>query len=119
MTLAQRLVEHGPVFAEAWNFGPLPHDEQPVGWIVQNLARLWGDGAAWTIDKGPHPHEANHLRLDISKAQALLDWSPSLGLQQALEKVVDWYKDRAAGQDVRDLTLRQIQTYHNSLLRSS
>ena len=115
MTLAERLFEQGPQFAEGWNFGPMPHDEQPVGWIVQNLAQLWGDGATWAIDKGPHPHEANHLRLDISKAQSLLGWQPTLGLSQALEKVVSWYKDRAAGQDVRQLTLKQIQSYQNTL----
>lgn len=115
MTLAERLVEQGPAFAEAWNFGPMPHDEQTVGWIVQNLAQLWGDGANWAVDQGPHPHEANHLRLDISKAQSQLGWTPALGLQQALEKVVRWYKDRAGGRDVRELTLGQIQTYQNSL----
>ena len=35
-------------------------------------------GASWQLDKSKNnPHEANHLKLDISKAKTKLNWRPS------------------------------------------
>lgn len=111
LTLAECLFEHGPSFAEGWNFGPNDEDAKPVGWIVEQMAALWGSGAQWQIDTGQHPHEANYLKLDISKARSRLDWYPALSLNDALELVIDWSKQRLAGADLRALTLSQIYAY--------
>ena len=111
LTLAERLYEQGAAYAEAWNFGPREEDAKTVGWIVKQLALLWGAGASWEIDAGEHPHEAHYLKLDISKARSLLDWHPALNLQQALELIVAWTQARQAGQDMRQQTLTQIQAY--------
>ena len=89
LTLAERLYEHGPEYAEGWNFGPIDEDAKPVGWIVEKMAALWGQGAQWQIAEGEHPHEATYLKLDISKARHLLNWHPALRLEQALELIVD------------------------------
>ena len=115
LTLSERLTLQGPEYAEAWNFGPVSEDEKPVDWIVQNLSELWGDGASWTLDTQPHPHETHHLRLDITKTQSRLHWFPSIDLRQALEKVVQWYQARLAGADIRELTLNQIRNYQSTL----
>jgi CDP-glucose 4,6-dehydratase len=45
------------------------------GWIVEQMAALWGPGA-WQVDAGEHPHEAAYLKLDISKARSRLNWHP-------------------------------------------
>lgn len=119
LLLAQRLYEHGNQYAEAWNFGPSVDDAKPVGWIVEELARMWGNGAKWQIDTGEHPHEANDLRLNISKARDRLDWKPSLRLAEALQRIIDWSKARTDGADLRELTLSQIRQYQNQLLISS
>lgn len=111
LTLAERLFERGAAYAEAWNFGPRDEDAKPVGWIVEQLASLWGPGANWQIDAGEHPHEAHFLKLDISKARSLLDWNPALNLRQALELIVAWTQARQARQDMRQATLSQIQAY--------
>jgi CDP-glucose 4,6-dehydratase len=111
LTLAERLFEHGPSFAEGWNFGPNDEDAKPVGWIVAQMAELWGSGAQWQIDTAEHPHEANYLKLDISKARSRLDWHPALRLNDALKLIVDWSRRRQVGTDMRQLTLAQIQTY--------
>ena len=113
LTLAQRLYEHGPAFAEAWNFGPHEEDAKPVGWIVEKMAALWGHSAQWNVDDGQHPHEAHHLKLDISKARARLGWQPTMHLSDALSLVVEWSKQRQRGADMRALTLSQIQAYQN------
>jgi CDP-glucose 4,6-dehydratase len=111
LTLAEQLFEHGPSFGEGWNFGPNDEDAKPVGWIVEQMAALWGGGAHWQIDTGEHPHEAHYLKLDISKARSRLDWHPALRLQDALALIIDWSKQRQAGANMRQLTIAQLQTY--------
>ena len=111
LTLAERLCEHGQVYAEAWNFGPVDEDAKNVGWIVEKLAKLWGSEAKWQVDDGEHPHEAKYLKLDISKARNRLDWQPEFRLEDALRLIVDWARQRASGADVRKLTLAQIEAY--------
>lgn len=111
LTLAERLYEDGPSYAEGWNFGPNDEDAKSVGWIVEQMAEMWGNEANWQIDAGEHPHEATYLKLDISKARSLLGWHPALRLNDALKLIIDWAKQRQAGADIRRLTLAQIHTY--------
>ncbi len=111
LTLAEHLFEHGPSFGEGWNFGPNDEDAKPVAWVVEEMAALWGTDAQWQIGTGEHPHEAHYLKLDISKARSRLDWHPALRLKDALALIVDWSKQRAAGANMRQLTLDQLRTY--------
>jgi CDP-glucose 4,6-dehydratase len=111
LALVERLYESGPEYAEAWNFGPNDDDAKPVGWIVERMAKAWGNDAQWQLDGGEHPHEANYLKLDISKARSRLDWHPVLHLEDALKLIIDWAKQRQAGADIKKLTLTQIQNY--------
>lgn len=114
LSLAERLYDDGPGFAEGWNFGPNVEDAKPVNWIVEKMAALWGVQAKWEIDGGEHPHEAHYLKLDISKAGSRLNWYPALRLQDALALTVDWSRQRRAGVNVRLLTLAQLQAYQAS-----
>ncbi len=111
LMLAEKLVQEGPAFAESWNFGPQDEDVKPVGWIVEQMAKRWDNGAKWQVDDGKHPHEANYLRLEICKAQSRLRWNPALRLENAIDLIVDWYTERQAGKDMRGLTLSQITAY--------
>jgi CDP-glucose 4,6-dehydratase len=111
LTLAEQLFEHGPSFGEGWNFGPNDEDAKPVGWIVEQMAALWGADAQWQVDAGEHPHEAHYLKLDISKARSRLDWHPALRLKDALALIIDWSKQRQNGANMRQLTLAQLQAY--------
>src|SRR5271167_1241073 len=111
LMLAQSLHEHGNAFAEAWNFGPKPGDEQPVRWIVERIVSDWSSPATWEIDEGEHPHEAQNLHLDWSKAAQQLGWSPALDLTEALSLTVDWYRDFLGGKKAREICLEQIDAY--------
>lgn len=115
LLLAEKLYEQGTAFAEGWNFGPTDEDAQSVGWIVQKMAEKWGNAARWEIDGQNHPHEATYLKLDISKARNRLGWHPSLRLEEALNLIIDWSKQRQAGANIRQLTLAQIQSYQNRI----
>ncbi len=111
LTLAEQLFEHGPSFGEGWNFGPNDEDAKSVGWIVEQMAALWGTAAQWQVDTGEHPHEAHYLKLDISKARSRLDWHPALRLKDALALIIDWSKQHQAGANMRQLTLAQLRAY--------
>lgn len=119
ISLAQQLYEQGPVFAEGWNFGPADSDAKTVQWIVERVANLWHEPVTWSIDKGDHPHEAQFLKLDVSKAARLLQWSPVMNLDGALKYTIPWYQDWIEGVDMRVATLSQIKLYQNSIINLS
>ena len=111
LTLAEKLYTEGATFAEGWNFGPNDNDAKPVQWIVDTLVEQWGDGASWETDQADHPHEANYLKLDISKARSRLDWQPALTLTQSLQMIVDWYREFENNSDMRTVLHNQISAY--------
>jgi len=108
LTLVEKLVADASL-ADGWNFGPDAESEQPVRNVVEHLQALWGDGAGWTSDDGPHPHEAAFLRLDCERARSQLNWTPRLDLVQGLGLTVDWYKAFQCGQDLRQVSLEQLE----------
>jgi CDP-glucose 4,6-dehydratase len=112
LQLAERLWKDGMTYAEGWNFGPGDDDAKPVSWVVDELARLWGDGARWETASDVHAPESNYLKLDSSKAKAKLDWKPKLSLPQALEWTVQWYKTYYRDQPlIREVTREQISYF--------
>lgn len=112
LMLAKYLWEDGAAFAEAWNFGPDDDDVRAVEWVVDRLAGLWGADASWRLDGDPHqPHEAQYLKLDCAKAKARLGWHPRWGLEQALQKIVQWYRAYHDHADMRTVTLTQVAAY--------
>lgn len=115
MTLAQRLYEKGPIFAEGWNFGPNDEDARPVEWIIKKMCEKWGNNSSYEIDKGEHSHEAHYLRLDCSKAKAELEWHPRWNLEKAIDSIIEWthaYKDK---RDLRQVSMSQIEAYSKQL----
>lgn len=116
LTLAEHLFDDGSSFAEGWNFGPNEEDAKSVGWIVQQMAEMWGGKASWHIDTEEYPHEASYLKLDISKARSRLGWHPALRLNHALQRTIDWAQQRRAGANMHETTLAQIQAYQTLTL---
>jgi CDP-glucose 4,6-dehydratase len=110
LLIAEKLLDGEDEFASAWNFGPAEEDARPVAWMVERMLELWGS-SGWDHPDTVQPHEATILKLDCSKARNALGWRPRFGLDQALEQVVDWHKGVAAGDDARELTLRQLREY--------
>ena len=111
LSLVEHLYTRGQSFAEGWNFGPKDEDARPVQWIVESLVGIWGNGASWQQDGGIHPHEANYLKLDISKAKTRLGWQPHWSLDAALEKITTWHQSWLKLNDMKQLCLLQIEQY--------
>ena len=117
MMLAEQLYTQGQAFAEGWNFGPTEDDTRSVQWIVEQMVNNWGQGASWQQDGGVHPHEANYLKLDISKAKSRLGWRPRWSLALALEHICNWHRAWRAQEDMHQLCLFQIRQY-NEIIHS-
>ena len=111
LLLAEKLVTDGCEFADGWNFGPKDDDAKSVQWVVEKLVSEWGDGASWNAPIGEHPHEACFLKLDCSKARTQLGWQPHWGLEQALNRTVNWHKAWLSHTDMFEYTLTEIQDY--------
>jgi len=113
LSLAEQLHESAGRFSESWNFGPNVSDCVPVLTVLTRLRELWGPGLSWQSDAGPHPHEDAYLKLDCSKAKALLGWESVWDLNQGLEATAQWYKAHQAKEDLRALTLGQIRSFQS------
>lgn len=111
LLLAQFLCEKGAEYSQAWNFGPQEQDAKPVQWIVERLTALWGGDASWALDQANHPHEANYLKLDCSKAKALLNWDSRWSLDTTLNKIVLWHKAWLNQENMKHYTINEINSY--------
>ena len=115
LTLAAKLFTDGAHYAQGWNFGPDDSDAQNVEWITRTICELWGDGASFSVDTNPQPHEANYLKLDCSKAKTELSWEPRWGITKTLKSIVEWNKAFLADENIRTKTEEQIDQYLDSL----
>nr|WP_248595424.1 CDP-glucose 4,6-dehydratase [Candidatus Accumulibacter phosphatis] len=111
LMLAEQLVQQGASFADAWNFGPANENAPSVEQLLDALVSLWGDGTTWKRDHKPHPHEAQQLRLDASKAISMLRWQPRWSLGSALRMTVAWHRAHLRGEDMAAVSRQQIDSY--------
>lgn len=111
LALAEALHHQGPSHAQSWNFGPYEFSDRSVGWIVDKLCELWGVAVPKQQDTGPIPHEAGYLKVDSSKARAVLGWAPKLDLDTTLRWIVDWTRVHHSGADARAETLAHIRRF--------
>ena len=65
----------------------------------------------YEIDSTPQPHEANYLKLDCSKAKALLGWYPRWNIDVALKMIVNWNKAFIKGVEIQNVCYQQIDEY--------
>jgi CDP-glucose 4,6-dehydratase len=110
LVLAQAIWD-SPEHPGGWNFGPADEDARPVGWVIERLAELWPERVHWTLDDGPHPHEAHYLKLDSSLARTRLGWRPLVPLDTALDETANWYRELLGGSDMRQVTLDQLERF--------
>jgi CDP-glucose 4,6-dehydratase len=114
--LGSRLAQAGKdsPLASAFNFGPGPQANWPVSALVDQIVRIW-PGQWERADQTPAmaPHEAEQLNLAIDKAASLLEWFPTWGVKEAIERTLGWYHRRhmLAKDDMVQFSLGQIGEY--------
>lgn len=115
LTLAEKLYSQGSEYAGAWNFGPKDDDVKSVAEVIGYLVKKWPSSAGWVADQEDQPHEAQLLKLDISKAKIKLNWKPQWDLNTSLDSIIWWHKSLLDGSDMREVTLEQIAHYEKTL----
>ena len=110
LILAQKLYGDQKEYAEGWNFGPNDNDSKPVDWILDKMISKWPN-SSWKLDVNSNPHEANFLKLDISKAKLQLGWKPVWELSYTLEKIIDWHRAWLDKKDMQAMCLAEIKEY--------
>jgi len=110
LLLAQKLYYDHEEYSEGWNFGPDERDIKPVNWILDKMISLWPN-AHWSLDDNQNPHEANFLKLNISKAYKQLNWKPIWKLDPTLERIINWHIAWKNKEDVQLLCLTEIKEY--------
>jgi CDP-glucose 4,6-dehydratase len=113
LLLAAKLLQaEGAGFAEGWNFGPGDANVATVKELADLLVCAWGSGTVEAPLQIGQPHEAQLLKLDVSKARALLGWKGIWDVRRTVAETVHWYKAHHQGsEDLSALTRRQIADY--------
>jgi Nucleoside-diphosphate-sugar epimerases len=112
LLLAEHLVNSGPEYSGAWNFGPKESSYRQTEWIVREICGLWGGQARYkNVPQDNSLHETRILKLDYTKAHVHLKWAPRWELGQVLESIVEWTKAYVRGENMRTVTARQIEAY--------
>ena len=114
LTLAEKLYVSGKSFAEGWNFGPRDEDAKSVGEVLDYLVENWPTKVSWIYSDTEQPHEAQLLKLDISKASARLKWEPKWDLSKTLNSIIEWHEAFILGADMNEFTLNQITNYEDN-----
>ena len=111
LILCQQLILHPNRYTEAWNFGPNDQDVKSVSTLADIMVENWGGNAEWRPEFEKNSHEANLLKLDCSKANAILKWKSIWSFEKTIEKTVNWYKAWHEDCNMFELTLSQIEEY--------
>lgn len=97
--------------ASSYNVGPQESDCVTTGRLVDLFCKYW-EGAVWsTSAKADEFHEASFLKLDCSKIQQTLGWSPEWNIEKAIEQTVNWTKAWISHEDVTQEMDREIFEY--------
>lgn len=110
LEILERQYEDG-TYAGYYNVGPDECDCVTTGELVTLFCDAWGDQADWENQHDGGPHEANFLKLDCSHIKHVFGWQPRWHIAEALEKTVEWSKAYLDGEDMLEVTDRQIREF--------
>ena len=108
LKVGQKLMEDPIIYATGFNSGPHISANKPVLEVVRRLVDYYGKGKVVDASDPNAVHENTLLNLDVTKAYVMLQWEAKWGLQEAVEKTVDWYKEALNSNDMYDFCVKQI-----------
>lgn len=99
-------------YAGYYNVGPDDEDCVTTGDLATLFCKKWGEGLKWINESQINaPHEANFLKLDSTKIKRTFDWKPKWGIENAVEKTVEWTKAYSNDEDITKITDEQINMF--------
>ena len=116
--LAEKMYNGENNFSGGWNFGPNDSDVRNVEWIIKKLCKKWGESSDWIYEKEKSKilHEANYLKLDITKAKNSLNWHPVLNIEETIDFIVEWYKGAENKNYIEEISISQINEYQKKYI---
>ncbi|WP_295768794.1 CDP-glucose 4,6-dehydratase [uncultured Mucilaginibacter sp.] len=111
LSLASKLFMEGKKYVGGWNFGPEDTANYSVKDLIDSILTEFPEGGYYTPQDLQRPHEANFLKLDISKAVNQLHWRPVLTFQETVKFTVDGYKADLNNSDILQNRKSQIRQY--------
>ena len=78
------------------------------------MCKKWGNNLTW-INKSENnaPHEATFLKFDSSKIKRIFGWNPKWGINEAIDKTVEWTKAYSEDKDIIKCCDNQINEFFN------
>jgi len=111
LNVGQKLLEGQKEFADGWNFGPSDEGSISVEEVVKYIQIYWNKIDYELNISDEHPHEANLLKLDCSKAHIKLKWNDVWDSKVTFDKTTSWYKSYYEKGNI--LTKEDLDTYIN------
>lgn len=104
-----------PQIASAYNIGPDDSDAVTTGNITTKFCDKWNEinetSIKWIDKYDGGPHEAGYLKLNCSKIKSELGWKPVWNIDNAMDKLCEWYAAYANDKNVIEVTKMQILQY--------
>ena len=117
LKVGQKLIENPVEYSTSFNFGPHISANKTVFEVVKRLVEYYGKGKVVDASDPNAVHENTLLNLDVTKAYVMLQWEAKWGLQEAIEKTVDWYKEALHSKDMYDFCIKQILEHGEHLAK--
>ena len=111
LKLATLMSEIPRKYDQAWNFGPLNNDIKTVHEVLDIFYKAYNIKSEYKLNTDNNLHEADILKLDISKSTSNLNWRPILETKFAIELTANWYKNYMEGANVSDLVNNDIKNF--------
>lgn len=95
----------------AMNFGPAPGHDVTVATLAEAMLAALGREPRWLCNAPAATKEMRLLAVDSTLARSSIGWRDRLAGEKLVEWTARWYAAVHAGEDARDVTLRQIHDY--------
>jgi CDP-glucose 4,6-dehydratase len=94
-----------------WNFGPDRRSYRTARELADEIVLRWGRGEIETRQDRTAPREHGLLFINWDKAFLRLGWAPVWSLEESAAHTTQWYKSYAAGENMTDVTLDQLERF--------
>lgn len=110
LLLGEKMYKEPTKYCGAWNFGPELSSVVTVWEIANKVVKNYGAGQLVDRSNIDMVYEARLLALDISKARFILDWEPTLSIDESIEYTMDWYKSYKE-HNIYEVCKKQINSF--------
>ena len=112
LKLGEKLISEGKPFSGGWNFGPSSYQNYSVSDVIQKVKEMLPTIKIIFLSSNEKFHEAELLKLDISKAVNILGWKPKLNFEQSIRMTIEGYLHEIEQPNaVYDFRVEQIKKY--------